>query len=514
MISQPGITRDGTRLQHPTYIDGSWMRFWQDKPRKMLGYREQVRDVNGVARNLNVFNSGGFCYVHTGTTEAYQRYAIDLVYGSNTTLIDRTPAAYVPDPKTLWSSDVIYMTGGVDSTLFAAPIPSLNDVTSTVAVPVYCGDVTASTILVPALDSVSSAPLETSGGLCAVGPYLFLYGANGIISWNVPGVPLNRTGPGSGQSRPVADKIIKGMPLRGNAAPAAIFWSLSSLIVGNFVGGTTFWQFSTISTNGSILSANAVIEHNGIYYWPHTSGFSMFSGVMQDIPNEYNQQFFLDNVNFAQRQKIFAVKVPRFKEIWWCFPRGTSTECNHAIIYKYDKGYWYDTPLPNGGRAAGYYDVTFTYPIMSGVEFHEETQGTSMWQHEFGVDEVSGAQASTKAIRSYYRTHEFNLPVAPAGRNGVNQALSFAYLEPDFNQSGNLTVQVYSRSNARATVESPADGPFVIPAVVDDDNDQVTDLKWTGRLTSFQIESNVAGGNYTAGSPLIHMKPSDGRMTG
>lgn len=513
MVSQPGITRDGTRLQHPTYIDGQWMRFWQDKPRKMLGYREQVRDVDGIARNISVFNSGGYCYVHTGSTEAFQRYAIELVSGANTTLIDRTPAAYAPDPQTLWSSDVIFMTGGTDSTIFAAPIPALGDITSTEEVAVYYGDATDPAILVPALDSGTSAPIVTSGGLVAVGPYLLLYGANGIISWNVAGVPLNRAGAGSGQSRPVADKIVKGMPLRGNAAPAALFWSLSSLIVGNFVGGTSFWSFNTISTNGSILSSNCVIEHNGIYYWAHTSGFSMFSGVMQDIPNEYNQQFFLDNLNFSQRQKVFAVKVPRFKEIWWCFPRGTSTECNHAVIYKYDKGYWYDTPLPNGGRAAGYYDVTYNYPIMSGVEVNGDTQGTSMWQHEFGLDEVSGAQPLAKAIKSYYRTHEFNLPVAPAGRQGDNRQLSFAFLEPDFNQVGDLTVQIYSRANARAPETSPEDGPFDIEEVPATSNEQLVDMKWTGRLTSFQIESNVAGGDYKAGSPLLHLKPSEGRMT-
>lgn len=518
MVSQPGIARDGTLLQNPTYSDGEWMRFWQGRPRKMLGYREQVRTVDGVARNLNLFSNDGFCYVHMGSTEAFQRYAIDLVTGSNTGVIDRSPAAFTPADNVLWQSDVIYdAVVSATSVIFAAPLPTLTDITSSTAAAVYVGDTLSTSILIPALDAVTSAAITTTGGLVSVGPYLFLYGHDGVISWNVAGSPRNRAGAGSGDARPVADKIVRGMPVRGNTAPAALFWSLSSLIIGNYVTTSPFWRFSTISTNGSILSGNGVVEHNGIYYWAHTSGFSMFSGVMQDIPNDYNQQYFLDNLNFAERQKVFAVKVPRFREIWWCFPKGTSTEPNHAIIYNYEKKFWYDTPLPNGGRGAGYYDVTYAYPIMSGVTENDDTGGTSVWQHETGHDEVSGALATASAIKSFYVTHEFNMPVAAPGEQGENKSLSFAYLEPDFGQTGDLTLEIFSRNNANdPDTQSPDDDsyPYVIEAEPSDSQAQTPDIKWTGRLTRFKVQSNVAGGNYVTGVPLLHLMPGDGRMIG
>lgn len=609
LLSNPGVVRDGTRFSHVSYIDSQWNRFWMDKPKKMGGYREQVRSMDGVGRHLNLFNDDGFCYVHVGSTEAFMRYAIYLPDGTNTLLIDRTPAGYVASADNMWVSDTIVEVAEDHTHIFAAPVPALNDITSSTPAQVYHGGVTEPDVLTAAdevvaastdyiafaqtlggpgflvlnvnapiptgagnvsvttdgnltavnatiegtdlagapltvgpfalpdtatydtgsqfatvtsvaldagtgADNVSvgflegSNPITTSGGLCTVGPYLFLYGHDGIVKWSVPGFPHDFNGVGAGDSRPVSDKIIKAMPLRGQQAPAIIMWSLSSLIIGNFVGGTTLWDFYTVSTSGSMLSQNGVVEHNGIYYWASTNGFTMYSGAMQDISNEYNQNFFLDNLNFAQRQKVFAVKVPRWKEIWWCFPFGTATECNWAVIYNYEKGYWYDTPLPNGGRGAGYYDVTYRYPIMTGVVANDDTAGTSIWQHEIGVDEISGPQATTKAVEAFFQTNEFTmiLPTQLDTPAATNQ-IAFSVIEPDYNQVGNLTLDIYSRTNARqASTFSPPWTPITIPEAPTDVEPDGLTFQWEQRLTSFRVTSNVAGGDYFAGSPLIHMK--------
>jgi hypothetical protein len=619
MLSQPGCIRDGTKFAKQTYIDMQWNRFWLDKPLKMLGYREQVRNFSGVCRHLNVFGSGGFSYVHGGSTLAFERYSISLVDGTNTGLVDRTPSGYVSSPNALWVSDEIYLTSAGTTYIFAAAPQSLNDITAVVSVPVYYGDVLSAAQLQPAINTIvasvagvaftqtisgagnlilsvnspipvgagnitvttngnltalnytitgtnpagapltvgpaalpnnatasvgsqfgtitsvfisgssgantisvgwaaGSAPLATTGGLCVVGPYLFLYGANGLIQWSNPGFPLDFTSPGlAGSSRPVPDKIIKGLPLRGQSAPAAIFWSLSSLIVGNFVGGTNLWNFYTVSTEGSLLSQNAVIEHNGVYYWATTSGFVMFAGTMADIPNDYNQQYFLQNLNFAARQKCFAFKIPQWKELWWCFPFGNSTECNHAVIFNYEKNYWFDTPLPNSGRSAAFYDNTYNFPIMAGVATNPDVgpNATSIWQHEFGLDEVSGPASTPKAIMAFFQTHEFNL-IQPSqiGQVASTKRVSFGVMEPDFNQVGNLTLDVYSRSSARdPNIISPDTSPYTVPAAPTPTEPDGITFQWTQRLTSFKVTSNVTGGNYFAGAPLIHMMPADDRRT-
>ena len=69
-----------------------------------------------------------------------------------------------------------------------------------------------------------------------------------------------------------------------------------------------------------------------------------------------------------------------------------------------------------------------------------------------------------------------------------------------------------SRANARAN-EISSD-PVIVPATVTTTNDQTVKTKYTGRLTSFKIESNVAGGHYFAGAPVFHFKPGDMRSEG
>ena len=356
MASKPGVARDGTRLNRRQYIDAQWCRWYQDRPRKMGGYKEQVRAVDGIVRAIDIFSVDAFSYINIASGRALSRYAVDNATGANSGLVDRTPAAYLPDDSFNWQFSQQYLTAGNDTQIFASGTPSASILTGTSEHPVYYGDIVATTPLIKIPDGLVDGPVTSSGGCCAVGPFLFLYGADGVVKWSTPSDPLDFEGVGSGDARPIADKIVRGYPIRGQSGPAIIMWSLSSVVLGQFVGGTDIFDFTTMTNNASIMSSNGIVEHAGIYYWATTSGFSMFNGVVRDLPNDQNRQWFLNNVNISQRQKVFAFKVPRWSEIWWCFPYGTATECTHAVVYNWLGNFWYDTELPNGGRSAGFYE--------------------------------------------------------------------------------------------------------------------------------------------------------------
>ncbi len=508
MLSQPGIIRDGSVLSRKCYTDGEWMRFYQRRPHKMRGFKQLVSNLQGNARALGIFNNQGLSYVHAGTDAGLFRMSITVATGAASTMQSRTPAGLITTANTNWQLDTVYNSVGATTSIFAHPSDNVADISQDADTAVYYGDVLTTDPLQPIPLGITS-----SGGICAVNPYLFLYGHDGIVQWSVPGSPLDFANTGSGSSRPTATKIVRGLPLRGQAGPAIILWSLDSLITGQFVGTPTWFQFTSVTTNGSILSSNGVIEHNGIYYWATTSGFSMFNGVMRDIPNDFNKQWFLDNLNMAQRQKVFAFKVPRWNEIWWCFPYGSATEPTHAVVLNMSDPsapFWYDTILPNGGRTAGYYNVVYNYPLMTGVN---GGMGSSVWQHEFGLDEVSGMPQQSLAIKSRFRTHEFSAVAPPTlGDVGVDRSVAYSYMEPDFEQVKDLTFRLWQRPNAKAVSVSSED--INVPAVPADTNDQLVKFKKTGRLTAFEIESNTAGGDYFAGAPLVHFKPSDGRREG
>lgn len=504
MVSQPGVERDGTQLARRTHIDALWCRWYQNRPRKMLGYKEQVRSVTAPVRAIDVFSNDGASYVHLGHGDGISRYAIDNASGANTGLIDRTPAGFTPSSDWNWQFAQMFDTAGGSTQLFALATPSASAITSDSEWPLYYGDVLTTGPL------VQVGAITASGGVCAIPNFLFVYGHDGYVQWCAPGNPLDWASAGSGDSRPTASKIVRGMSLRGQNGPAIILWSLDAVIIGQYNGeaAQNWFSFTTLTATASIMSSNGIVEHNGIYYWATSSGFSMFNGVIRDIPNDSNRQWFLDNVNYAQRQKVFAFKVPRWNEIWWCFPYGDATECTHAVIYNYLQNIWYDTVLPNGGRTAAYYEYIFAYPIMSGAVPNDDTNGYSVWQHDFGLNEISGAQAVPKAIKSYYKTAEFSFvePQQP-GQLGDDRAIAYSVMEPDFDQQGDLTFKVISRANARArVVETEA---YTITE--DTAQMQLLNFKWTGRLNAFYIESNVIDGNYVCGSPVIHFLPSDGR---
>jgi len=219
--------------------------------------------------------------------------------------------------------------------------------------------------------------VDVSGGVVVLHPYTFVYGNNGLIRNNSAGNINDWVSADSNQTNVSATKIVKGLPLRGGSnAPSGLFWSLDSLIRVSYAptnigipnsgdyGETLYWRYDIISSQTSIMSSQSVIEYDGIYYWCGVDRFLLYNGVVKEIPNSMNQNYFFDNLNYSQRQKIYATKVPRFGEVWWFYPRGDSTECNDAIIYNIRENCWYDAGLSIGSRrSAGYFSQVFHYPI-------------------------------------------------------------------------------------------------------------------------------------------------------
>jgi hypothetical protein len=214
--------------------------------------------------------------------------------------------------------------------------------------------------------------ISVSGGVVVLYPYTFVYGNNGLIQNNSAGNLNNWVGADSNANNVSGTKVVKGMPLRGGTtSPAGLFWSIDQLTRVTYapqtVGTSTiYWRYDIISTQTSIMSSQCVIEYDGIFYWCGVDRFLMYNGVVQEIPNDTNQNYFFDNLNYAQRQKVWVTKVPRFGEIWWFYPSGNSTECNNAIIYNVREKTWYDAGFAIGAnRSAGVFSEVFRYPIWS-----------------------------------------------------------------------------------------------------------------------------------------------------
>jgi len=582
--SAPGIKRDGTKFEGDQYVDGQWVRFQRGLPRKIGGYRSINKFLRGLPRALHEYTQDLLTYVHAGSSDRLERFFIDATF--NTSVItDRTPSSgFTVDDANMWQFATAYDTTNGNQ-IVAQVAPNLNCICNSDGGALFVGNLLGTSVLT----QVTTVPANFSvtGGVVTLPPYTFAFGNDGYAAWSVPNDPADFTGSGAGNAYITGQKIVKGMPLRGGPgnSPSGLFWSADSLIRGTYVGGTAVFQFDTISTQSSILAANSVIEYDGIFYWIGTDRFLMFNGVVREVENNLNLNFFFDNLNYAQRQKVFAYKVPRFGEIWWCFPFGDSIEPNHAVIYNVRENTWYDTELPNGGRGAGLFPAVFSKPLLSGIEPQEAeavsvainaagtgyTVGNTLdvvgglgqidaeltvttvngsggvtgvtisnagqyteipanpvsvtggsgsaatfnltfdnpykfWVHEVGTDEIDGL--TLNPIQSFFETADLSLPVT----SGINKSMQALMIEPDFVQSGDMTVQVMGRANARA----PEVNGIIMTFVEDPQTpqEQVVFLKTQRRELRFRFESNTLGGNYQMGLVLAHIQPGDGTTLG
>ena len=100
------------------------------------------------------------------------------------------------------------------------------------------------------------------------------------------------------------------------------------------------------------MSARSVIEYDGVFFWAANNRFMMYNGVVREVPNSRNLNFFFDNIRPHNQGKCFGFANPRWGEIWWCFPYGNATECTHAVVLNVRENDWVDTELPPGLRSA------------------------------------------------------------------------------------------------------------------------------------------------------------------
>jgi hypothetical protein len=424
----PGIQRDGTVFDKAVYNDGRWVRFQRGRPRKMFGYKLISDQLSGPSRGIWVNAQNAANYIFSGYADGLQELTIDdngvgagiidftlsnftanqnnlwqfdgfydvtggvqtlLAHpGQNLSAIDSTTNTPVLIGDILGSTmsqigvftDTATLTSGSPAVTLAAANPLIGagqSVTGT-GIPSGTTVVSVSTTTVTLSQNATATGSQTltfsnnisvSGGVVSLHPYVFVYGNDGLIKNSSAGDPNDWVSADANEVNVATGKVVQGLPVRGGSnAPSGLFWSLDSVIRVSFVGGVgtpaQYWRYDIISSQSSIMSSQSVIEYDGIYYWCGVDRFLLYNGVVKEIPNPFNQNWFFDNLNYAQRQKVWATKVPRFGEIWWYYPRGTSTECNDAIVYNVRENVWYDAGEAIGARrSAGYFSQVFAYPV-------------------------------------------------------------------------------------------------------------------------------------------------------
>lgn len=505
---KPGVKRDGTEFDGDYYTDAEWCRFYRGKPKKIGGYRVIYDQYQGIVRGqaINVPN-GTYNYIYSGTATQFDMLQV-LPDATTSTIVDRTPNSFTEQTSNEWKMTSIYNSAGSDMAIVAMATSTLYNVADDMDRPIFYGIHTAA-------DQLTDLGFSVSGGIVALPPYLFAYGTDGYLAWSDKNDIRNIGGAGTGDAgdaRICATKVVHGIPIRGgsNNSPSGLFWSLDTLQRISFVGGDAVFSNDTVASDISILSTNAVVDYDGSIYWPGIDRWQMYNGTVQEVQNNLSLDFFYNNYNKAAPQKIFSFKIPRWGEIWTCFPFGNSTECDWAIVQNIREGTWYDTPLPEGGRCAAISPKsTFPYPMMFGVEPDPVTTRYTLWQHEYGNDKIVGGQAL--AVRSSFETCNIAfMAEGPFSQNwtGKQNWVRVIRMEPDFLQTGDLTLTLKGRQFAMGD-DDPSKS-----YIFESGGAQVkVDSRKQYRQLRLQVVSNVAGGSYEMGLPCWELEEGDVRAT-
>ena len=430
--TKAGVQRDGTVFDKQFYNDGRWVRFQRGRPRKMGGYRVISDQLTGPSRGIWVNAQNSFNYIFSGYNNGLQVLTIDD-NGIGAGIQNFTLSNFTASNLNLWQFDGFYdVAGNGVQSLLAHPGQNLASIDNDANTPVLIGDINGTTMSqigtftdtitstgtavvtiaasnpligagqtvtgtsIPANTTVVSVSTTTvtlsnvvpagviaatfnnnisvSGGLVSLHPYVFVYGNNGLIQNCSAGNAQDWVSADANATNVATGKVVQGLPVRGGSnSPSGLFWSLDSLIRVSYIGGAgtppQYWRYDIISSQSSILSSQSAIEYDGVYYWCGVDRFLMYNGVVKEIPNSMNQNYFFDNLNYAQRQKVWVSKVPRFGEVWWFYPRGDATECTDAIVYNTRENTWYDAGQALGARrSAGYFSQVFRFPVQANWE--------------------------------------------------------------------------------------------------------------------------------------------------
>lgn len=109
--------------------------------------------------------------------------------------------------------------------------------------------------------------------------------------------------------------------------------------LAQFVGRPGIYGFERVGTGCGIVSPHAVAVEDDFAVWMGQGSFYTFDGTVRPLPCAVRDYVFTD-LNHGQLEKVFALRVPRNKEIWWFYPSAASSENNRYVAFNYTDNVW------------------------------------------------------------------------------------------------------------------------------------------------------------------------------
>jgi hypothetical protein len=212
--------------------------------------------------------------------------------------------------------------------------------------------------------------------------------AGDFTNWTVS----NQTTAGSFHV-PTGSRIVGGMqgPTQGIISTDIDVWLMQ------YVGGTVIFNFSRVGSGCGWIGPHAAGILGGNLFWCGGNNFFMLSGRgVQDIPCPV-WDFFFQNLNIANQEKVQCATNSLFSEVTWFFPSANATECDSYVKLNTADGAWDYGSLSR---------TAWTDVSILGNPIGADSSGF-IWEHEITNDAGGGAM-STFFQSGYWRIQEGN----------------------------------------------------------------------------------------------------------
>ena len=108
-----------------------------------------------------------------------------------------------------------------------------------------------------------------------------------------------------------------------------------------YIGPPYVMAFDLVSSNCSLVAAEAVIATSNFAVWWGDRSFWLYDGSINPLNCEVIE-FLNEDVDFGQISKVTGFSNNEFHEVWWLYQSTTSQtgECDSYVIWNYKENYW------------------------------------------------------------------------------------------------------------------------------------------------------------------------------
>lgn len=184
----------------------------------------------------------------------------------------------------------------------------------------------------------------------------------------------------------------------------------------HYVGGDYVYALNKISDGPTMISPHAGVQDAaGNTYWMGPKTFYVYDGTVSNLPCDVHADIF-DNINIAQRFKVYCGTIRAFNEIIWFYPRDGSTEINACVGYNTVEKTWWQGDVARSSWVDA--SVVVDYPVGFGTDGY-------LYAHE------NGSNGNGSAISYSLETSDLSM--------GEGSYLRGRKLIPDFDRISGTT---------------------------------------------------------------------------